>query len=320
MRALITGGHGFLGAAIVRQLREAGHEATAVSRQSGIDITEPAALASAMAGHDTVFHVAALAGVWGRTEDFERTNVLGTTNVIAACREAGVQRLIYTSSPSVTFGGTDHVNADNTLPYPTEWLADYPQTKAIAEQAVLAANSQSLATTALRPHLIYGPGDPHLLPRLVARARSGRLRIVGTGENQVSITYVENAAAAHLQAAAALTDSQSLPAGKAFFVNDAEPVLVWDWVNSVFAGIGISPVTRRVPAGLAYALGGVCEALWRGFGLSGEPPMTRFVAKQLSTSHTYSLSPAERAFGYVPVVSAQDALEATIRSLNRAPR
>lgn len=315
MRALVTGGHGFLGAAIVRQLRAAGHEATAASRQSGIDITEPTALATAMAGHDTVFHVAALAGVWGRTQDFERTNVQGTTNVIAACRDAGVQRLIYTSSPSVTFGGTDHVNADNTLPYPTAWLADYPRTKAIAEQAVLAANSEQLATTALRPHLIYGPGDPHLLPRLVARAKSGRLRIVGSGENQVSITYVENAAAAHLQAAVALTDSTRLPAGKAFFVNDAAPVRVWDWVNSVFEGIGIQPVRRRVPGGLAYAVGGACELAWRTFGLRGEPPMTRFVAKQLSTSHTYSLVPAQLAFGYQPVVAASEALAATITSL-----
>ena len=318
MRAFVTGGHGFLGAAIVRQLRDAGHQATPASRQSGVDITEPRALAAAMAGHDTVFHVAALAGVWGRRQDFERTNVEGTHNVIAACRAVGVKRLVYTSSPSVAFGGTDQVDADNTLPYPRTWLADYPRTKAAAEQAVLAANGDALTTTALRPHLIYGPGDPHLLPRLVARARTGRLRIVGSGENIVSITYVENAAAAHLQAATALAHPARLPAGKAFFVNDAEPVRVWDWVNTVLAGIGVTPVRKRIPAGLAYALGAACELAWGSLGLSGEPPMTRFVARQLSTSHTYSLGPARAAFGFVPHVSADTALAETIRSLQGA--
>ena len=312
MRALVTGGHGFLGAEIVAQLRAAGHHATPASRQSGVDILDRVALTEAMVGHDVVFHVAAKAGVWGPAAEFEACNVMGTQNVLAAARATGVARLVYTSSPSVVFAGDDHLDAGNDLPYPLRWLADYPRTKALAEQRVLAANDPSLRTVALRPHLIYGPGDPHPLPRLLARARAGRLRIVGKGDNRVSLTYVKNAAAAHLQAAIALAEPDSDAAGRAFFVNDAEPVVLWAWLEQVFAGVGIAPVRRHVPAGLAYALGGAAEWVWRTLSLHGEPPMTRFVALQLATSHTYSLGPAQAAFGYAPPVAGKAALAETL--------
>lgn len=315
MKAFVTGGNGFLGAELVRQLRAAGHEATAASRQTGIDILDPGGLVKAMAGHDVVFHVAALAGVWGRPGDFERTNILGTDNVLQAMRQLGIGRLVYTSSPSVVFDGGDHVDATSALPYPTRFLADYPRTKAVAEQRVLAANGPCLATVALRPHLIYGPGDPHLLPRLLARARAGRLRIVGGGDNRVSLSFVENAAAAHLQAALALTSHDSPPAGRAFFVNDPEPVRLWDWLNQLFGQLGVAPVTRRVPARVAYGAGALAELLWRWFSLGGEPPMTRFVALQLATHHTYSLAEAREAFGYEAPVSAEEALARTVESL-----
>ncbi|GDX81094.1 3-beta hydroxysteroid dehydrogenase [Deltaproteobacteria bacterium] len=315
MNALVTGGHGFVGTELVRQLRMAGHHATPASRQTGVDIGDRAGLVRAMAGHDVVFHVAAKAGVWGPRAEFERTNVVGTENVIAACREAGVRRLVFTSSPSVVFDGGDHVNASNDLPYPTSFLADYPRTKAEAERLVLGANGPGLATTALRPHLVYGPGDPHLLPRLIARARARRLRIVGDGRNAVSLTFVENAAAAHLQAALALTDHTARGAGRAFFVNDAEPVLLWTWLSALFERLSLPPVTRHVPVGIAYGAGAVAEWIWRGFQLAGEPPMTRFVARQLSTCHTYDLAPARAAFGFAPPVSGVDAFERTITAL-----
>ncbi len=314
MNALVTGGHGFLGAEIVRQLRAAGHTATPVSRQSGVDIVEPGSLRAAMTGHDTVFHVAALAGVWGRRQDFERTNIEGTRSVLTACRDLGITRIIYTSSPSVTFDGHDHTNAGNDLPYPTSWLADYPRTKAEAERLVLAANSAQIATVALRPHLIYGPGDPHLLPRLLARARAGRLRIVGEGQNLVSLSFVENAASAHVAAALGLSPGAPC-AGTAYFVNDAEPVRVWDWLNEVFAALGVPSVTRRVPAGVAYGAGVLLEGAWSIFGLDGEPPMTRFVAKQLSTSHTYDLGPARDDLGWTPAVDGREAQRRTIEAL-----
>jgi nucleoside-diphosphate-sugar epimerase len=319
MKAFVTGGNGFLGAEIVRQLRAAGHEVTAASRQTGVDILDPGGLRVAMAGHDVVFHVAALAGVWGRAADFERTNILGTDNVLQAARELGVGRLVYTSSPSVVFDGGDHLDGTSALPYPARFLADYPRTKAIAEQRVLAANGHGLATTALRPHLIYGPGDPHLVPRLLARARAGRLRIVGRGDNRVSLSFVENAAAAHIQAANALAGPTSPPAGRAFFVNDPEPVRLWDWLNTLFRRVGAPTVERRVPAGLALAAGAVLEGAWRLFGLGGEPPMTRFVALQLATHHTYSLAEAREAFGYAPPVEGTEGFERTVAACRAPP-
>ena len=247
--------------------------------------------------------------------DFERTNILGTDNVLEAMRDLGIGRLVYTSSPSVVFDGGHHLDGTSALPYPERFLADYPRTKAAAEQRVLAANGPGMATTVLRPHLIYGPGDPHLLPRLLARARAGRLRIVGNGENRVSLTFVENAAAAHLQAAVALVDHTSPPAGRAFFVNDAEPVKLWEWLNGLFGALGVAPVRSRVPAGLAQAAGAVAELVWRLFALRGEPPMTRFVALQLATHHTYSLAEAREAFAYDPPVDGNTALQRTVEAL-----
>lgn len=324
MKALVTGGGGFLGSAIVRQLLAGGHDATVYARGEypavealgarGVrgDIADADAVARAAEGHDVVFHVAAITGVWGPRDTFVRTNVDGTRGVIEGCRRAGVARLVYTSSPSVIFDGTDHVDADDTLPYPSRYEAHYPETKAEAERLALAANGPALATTALRPHLIYGPEDPSLLPRVLARHRAGRLRIVGDGQNRVSLTFVENAAAAHLQAAAALTGPDAPGAGRAFFVNDAEPVQLWAWINSLFEGVGLPRLERSVPAGVARAAGTVAEGVWSLFGLAGEPPMTRFVASQLSASHTYSLAPARAAFGYAPPVDGELALRTTI--------
>ncbi len=323
MKALVTGGGGFLGSALVRALLNDGHDATAVGRHDypavaalgaktgRVDVTDRDGVFAAVDGHDTVFHVAAKAGVWGDRGEYERINVAGTNNVIEACREHGVRRLIYTSSPSVVFGGRDHENADATLPYPPHYECDYPETKAAAERAVLAANSETLATTSLRPHLIYGPEDPHLLPRVFERARTGRLRIVGDGDNEVSITYVDNAAAGHLQAAKQL-EPGSAWAGQAFFINDPEPVALWSWLNALLEELGIPKVTRRVPLPFARGTGTLAEGIWRLLSLSGEPPMTRFVASQLATSHTYTIEPAREAFGYAPPVSATDALDRTV--------
>ena len=323
MKALVTGGGGFLGSALVRALLDDGHEVTAVGRNdypavaalgaktARVDVTDRDGVLGAVGGHDTVFHVAAKAGVWGNRGEYQRINVAGTNNVIEACREHGVRKLIYTSSPSVVFGGHDHRNADASLPYPPHYECDYPETKAAAERAVLAANSETLATASLRPHLIYGPQDPHLLPRVFDRARKGRMRIVGDGDNEVSVTYVDNAAAGHLQAARRLEPGVDW-AGRAFFINDPEPVALWAWLNGLLDRLGLPRVTRRVPLSLARGAGTVAEGIWRALSLSGEPPMTRFVASQLATSHTYSIEPAREAFGYAPPVSAIDALDRTV--------
>lgn len=311
MKAFVTGGAGFLGAEVVRQLRAAGHEVTSASRRSGVDICNFDTLRTAMAGHDLVFHVAALPGVWGKTAEFEATNVGGTENVIRACRELGIRKLVSTGSPSSVFDGKDHLDAGNDLPYPERFEADYPRTKAASEKLVLAANSPELATVSLRPHLIYGPEDTWLLPRVFDRAKKGRLRIVGPGKNKVSLTFIENAAAAHLQAAAAL-DYGAACAGKPFFVTDPEPVELWPWLNELLVGVGIRPVTGHVSLGLAHAAGTVAEWVWRTFDLAGDPIMTRFMAGQLGTSHTYTLQPAREAFGYAPPVSNAEAFRRTV--------
>jgi nucleoside-diphosphate-sugar epimerase len=258
-----------------------------------------------------VFHAAARAGGWGDPGDYWRTNLGGTEAAIAACRTAGVPRLVYTSSPSVVFDAGDHERAGNDLPYPSHYLAAYPESKAAAERRVLAANDDALATLALRPHLIYGPGDPHLLPRLFERARKRHLRIVGSGENRVSVTYVANAARAHRQAAEGL-EPGAARAGRAYFVNDAEPVALWPWLNELLAGVGLPPVTRRIGEATARRIGAVCEAAWRLLRLPGEPPMTRFVAAQLARSHWYDPTPARDAFGFVAPVGRDEALRRTL--------
>ena len=187
----------------------------------------------------------------------------------------------------------------------------YPETKAIAERMVLAANSPLLSTVALRPHLIYGPRDPHLLPRLILRAKAGRLRVVGDGQNQVSITYIDNAVAGHLAAAARLEPGAAC-AGKAYFLCDEEPVRIWDWLGQLFSRLGIRPVKGNVPLGVARFAGGLAELTWKGLSLDGEPPMTRFIASQLATSHTYDLTPARRDFGFAPPVDGKTALDRTV--------
>jgi len=326
LRALVTGGGGFLGRHLVAALLERGDRVVAYSRgvypelaERGVecargDLGDRAALARACAGVDAVFHVAAKAGIWGDEREYVRTNVDGTQNVIEACRAAGVPRLVFTGSPSACFDGRDHRMAGNDLPYARAFLAPYPRTKAEAERRVLAANGAGgLATCALRPHLIVGPDDPHLLPRLVARARAGRLAIVGDGKNEVSLTWIGNAVRAHLAAADRLAPGAP-HAGKAYFVAQKEPVVLWEWLASLLGRLGIPPPTRRVPLAVAYSAGAALEAWWRLRGLAGEPPMTRFLALELARSHSFDIGPAQRDFGYAELVPMAEVTERLVAS------
>ncbi len=266
----------------------------------------------AVKGMDAVIHVAAKAGVWGAAADYESSNITATQNLLDACVQHGVTRFVFTSSPSVTFNGGDAGNADESLPYPAKHLAHYPRTKAEAERRVLAANQPgSLLTCALRPHLVYGPGDPHLLPRLVKRAKQGRLAWIGEG-NRVDVTYVDNAAHAHLLALDALATQSPKVAGKVYFISQGNPVQPDVWVGNLLSAIGIPPVTRRVKLSMAYAAGSVMEAVWSLFRLEGEPLMTRFVAAQLGTSHDYNLNAARNELGYAPIVSDDEAHRRTV--------
>lgn len=330
MHALVTGAGGFLGQNITRQLVARGDRVRAFSRgrypfldESGVesiqgDIQDTAAVERACRGMDAVFHVAAIAGIWGPWKTFYGANVLGTRSVIAACRRNKVPRLVYTSSPSVTFAGVDQCGIDESAPYPTRWLAHYPHSKALAEQEVLAANDgEELLTCALRPHLIWGPGDQHLIPRLLARAGEGKLRRVGDGKNLIDAVYVENAAAAHLQAADVLVPGSPV-CGKAYFVSNGEPVNCWDWINEILSLNGLPPVKKTISYGAAYALGGILEGIWTLTGRTDEPPMTRFLAAQLATSHYFNISAARRDFAYEPRVSMAEGmrkLRAAISSL-----
>lgn len=323
MKVLVTGAGGFLGGAIARKLVERGDSVRSFSRgehpalaalgaeQARGDLADLDAVRGAARGCEAVFHVAALPGVWGRYEDFHRANALGTENVIRACREAGIARLVHTSTPSVVFDGRDMEGADESAPYAAHPEAHYPATKILAERAVLAANGPDLATVALRPHLIWGPGDNHLVPRILARARAGRLRIVGDGRNRVDIVYVDNAADAHLLALDRLTAEgpRAVCAGRAYFVTDGEPRPLWDVVNRILAAGGLPPLTRKVPGGVAVAAGAACELVWRAFGLGGEPPMTRFVARELATSHWFDISAARRDLGYSPAFGYEEGMQ-----------
>ncbi len=320
MNALVTGGGGFLGAAIVRRLAARGDRVRSLSRgrypeldalgveQIRGDVADAGAVDAAVLGCDAVFHVAAKAGIWGRYADYHRANVVGTQNVLDACRKLGVRRLIYTSSPSVVFDGRDMEGVDESTPYPTHYEAAYPRTKAEAERRVLAANGPDLATVALRPHLIWGPGDNHLIPRILERGGAGRLRRIGRANKLVDSTYIDNAADAHLLAADRLSP-ESPVAGRAYFITNGVPTPIWDLVNRILATGGVGPVTRTVPAWLAYTAGGLLEAAYMMLGRRDEPPMTRFVVRELTTAHWFNIAAARRDLGYEPKVSIAEGLK-----------
>jgi nucleoside-diphosphate-sugar epimerase len=320
VNALVTGGGGFLGGAVVRRLIARGDRVRSLSRdrhraldalgveQHQGDVADAVAVSAAVAGCDVVLHVAAKAGLWGRYLDYHRANVGGTENVVAACCKHDVRRLVYTSSPSVIFDGRDMEGVDESVPYPAHYDAPYPKTKAIAERLVLAANGPDLATVALRPHLIWGPGDNHLVPRILARGRAGRLRRIGHGDNKIDATYIDNAADAHLLAADRLAPGSPI-AGKTYFIANGEPTPMWDLVNRILAAAGVAPVTRSVPVWAAVNAGRLFEVVYWLLGRSDEPPMTRLLARELATSHWFDLTAARRDLGYAPGVTTAEGLE-----------
>ncbi len=327
---LVTGGTGFLGRRLVERLLAQGRLVTVLARHPAPDLErrgvrfvraaldDAPAVAAACAGAGTVFHVAARVGVWGPADEFFRANVLGTRAVIDGCRRHGVPRLVFTSSPSVVFNGRDLAGADEALPLTTRCPSPYPVTKAAAEREALAASGDRLRVTALRPHLIWGVGDPHLVPRVLARARAGRLRIIGPGRNRVDMVHVENAVDAHLLAEAALAREDASAAGRAFFITNGEPVFLWEWINALLTGLGQPPVTRRVPLPAATAAGAACELAWRLLRLRGEPPLTRFVAAELAKDHWFDLTAARRVLGYAPRVSMAEGTAELIAHLRVA--
>ena len=329
MRCLVTGGGGFLGRYIVEQLLDRGDSVRTFSRgdypalrEIGAetvvgDIRNRQQVSDACNSMDAVFHTAAIAGIWGPREKFFGINTEGTSNVIAGCREHGIGKLVFTSSPSVTFDGRDQKNVNESAPYPKTWMCSYPETKALAEQEVLAANgTHEMATCALRPHLIWGPRDSHLIPRLLDRAKSGKLRIVGDGKNLVDMVYVENAAAAHLQACDRL-NGDSPVAGRAYFISQGEPVNCWDWINDILALAGLPKLEKRISYPAAVRVGSVLESVYRLLRIQSEPRMTRFLAAQLATDHYFDLTRAREDFGYDPQISTEEGMRRLALEIQR---
>jgi nucleoside-diphosphate-sugar epimerase len=325
---LVTGGGGFLGTAVIKLLRQRGLTVRSLSRhdyphlgelgveQVQADIADPGRVVRAVEGCDTVFHTAAKAGIWGLEREYHQTNVQGTRNVINACRAAGARQIIFTSSPSVVFNGRDLEGVDETAPYSGRFEAAYPRTKAISERMILESNSGELATIALRPHLIWGPGDNNLLPRIIARARAGQLRRIGRRNPLIDPIYIENAAEAHLLAAERLEPGSPI-SGKTYFITQGETIPLWDMIDRLLNAAKVGPVRRSISRPLALAAAGLLEAAYRLSGRRDEPPMTRFLARQLSTTHWFRIDAARRDLNYEPRVSIAEGLQRLERWLQR---
>jgi len=329
--ALVTGGGGFLGRYIVEQLLRRGDRVTVFARGNypelvaqGVhlvrgDLRDRDAIVHACQGAQIVYHVAAKAGLWGPWDDFYTVNVIGTENVIAACQANNIRRLVFTSSPSVIFDGHDQQGLNEDVPYPAHYENPYPATKALAEQMVRSANNESLMTVSLRPHLIFGPRDNHLLPALIARARKGMVPQVGDGSNQVDLTYVEDAAYAHLLAADALQPGSPAVGppghGHVYFISQGEPVVLWQWIADLLHRLELPPVRLKLPLAAARGLGAAMTAMYRWLKLPGEPPLTPFLASELAQHHYYDISRARDELSYAPRFTMQEAAERTIQWL-----
>ncbi|MCS6155110.1 NAD-dependent epimerase/dehydratase family protein [Shewanella baltica] len=343
--AFVTGAGGFLGKAICLRLLAAGIKVTGFARGHypelealGVvmlqgDLVNKDQLQQAMQGCDIVFHVASKAGVWGDRDSYFCPNVKGAANVIAACKALKINKLVYTSTPSVTFAGQDESGIDESTPYATRFLNHYAHSKAIAEKMMLDANQvgdmplenpdvtqlssqvttqatapYALKTVALRPHLIWGPGDPHLVPRVLARGRLNKLKLVGREDKLVDTIYIDNAAYAHVLAALELCQAKPKCQGKTYFLSNDEPITMAKMLNLILACDALPPVTKRVPQSVAYVAGAVLETVYFLLKKQEEPMMTRFVARQLSCSHYFDISAAKRDLGYRTLVSINEGM------------
>ena len=320
MKVFLTGGGGFLGFAIVKQLMQEGYEVVTYSRKKyevieklGIhhyqgSVFHYETLRNAMYGCEAVIHSAAKIGMWGDYSSFYETNVTGTENILRACRELNIPYLLYTSSASVTYQGSSE-GKNESLPYPEKFDAAYPKTKALAEQAVLKANCLNLVTCSLRPHLVWGPGDPYFIPQLFERRRRGTLRLIGNKQFLVDTTYVDNAARAHLQVLKMMQLSAPVVAGKAYFISQDEPIAIAAFINRILEAGQLLPVNKRVNSKVAMAAGWFFQNIFELLSIESQPPITVFLAKQLSSSHWYDISAAKRDFGYSPIITIDEGMK-----------
>lgn len=326
MKIIVTGGRGFLGTHLSKKLISLGHEVHTIGRSKVEetydsnnkcfhhcnDLIKDNLPQAVWAGTELIFHVAAKAGIWGNYNEFYKTNVVITEKILKACENFGIPKLIYTSTPSVVFSGHPIRNGDESLAYGKTDLSPYAETKAIAERKVLNANiNGKFQTIALRPHLVWGNGDPHLLPRVISRHRSGKLKIVGDGKNYVDLTHIENVTHAHICAMQAMLKNKDL-GGYSFFIGQGEPVNLWSWLNEMFGSVGLPTLSNQINHKNAYFAGRCLEKIWSILKLKGEPPMTRFVACQLAHDHWFSINSAKEKIGYQPIISMKDALDKSL--------
>ena len=316
-KVLVTGGGGFLGKAIVRRLVDRGDQVRSLARnfypeleKMGVDqiqgdISDPDAVARACEDRTIVYHVAAKPPPWGRYADYHQTNVVGTQNVIDSCLDQNQSNLIFTSTPSVVHNGKDIEGADESMPYPKKFSGHYAKTKAIAEQLVVKAARNKLKTIILRPHKIWGPGDNQILTRLVARAH--KLKQIGHGNNLIDVTYIDDAADAHILAADKLKAHPGL-SGNIYFISQGEPVLAWYMVNEFLKAAGCSPVKKSVPFRIAWVTGALLEVIYKVLHLSKEPYITRFLVETVSQSNWFTIDAAKRDLGYTPQISIDEGL------------
>ncbi len=317
-KVLVTGGGGFLGRAIVKKLLKDKVIVKSFARnlyqqlsRLGVeqiqgDLSNKNDVVNACKGCTSVFHVAAKPGIWGTWQEYYSVNYIGTLNVIKACKKNKVSRLIHTSSPSVIFNGKDMEGVDETYPYPEKFEGYYSETKAMAEKIVLGCSSNTLKTIILRPHLIWGPGDNHLIPGIIKRSK--RLKKIGRTDDLVDTIYIDNAADAHVLAWEKLKKNPGL-SKSIYFISQDQPISKWEMADRFLQAAGLPPVKGYVSKKTAFWAGAVFEIFYRLFNIKKEPVMTRFAAKELATSHWFDISKAKNELGYVPKVSIEQGLE-----------
>jgi nucleoside-diphosphate-sugar epimerase len=327
MKVLVTGSRSLLGAEIVRRLVARGdtvavlqRSPSAVAAELGLaeflgDVVDDEVVARAVEGMDAVIHLAARVGVVGTREQFFTTNVVGTRVVLAAAQSAGVQRFVFVSSPSVAHTGDALAGHGADRADPRRAKGEYSKSKALAEQEVLAADGQGITTIAVRPHLVWGPGDTQLIGRIVERAQQGRLALVAGGRPLIDTTYLDNAADAVIAAA----DHADAGHGRAFIVSNGEPRTVEEILHRICLAAGEAPPTRSVPRALAWGAGAFAEALWKLGGRDDDPPMTRFLAGQLGTAHWFDLRETRDVLQWEPRVSLDEGFDRLRASFAAGP-
>jgi nucleoside-diphosphate-sugar epimerase len=322
-KVLVTGGTGFLGSHLCFKLQKLGYEVISLSRRPGeelndvgikqvqIDLSSPNTdLDEVVKSVDVIFHTAGKVGMWGAWEEFYQVNYIGTQNLVDSAKRNGIRHFIYTSTPSVVFDNHDIQGGNEDLPYAKRSKSLYARSKILAEQYVLMNTDDQFKTVALRPHLIFGPGDQNLIPRIIAKAQAGRLRKIGDGKNKVDVIYIDNAVEAHIKAYEALKNNSINVSGKAFFIAQEKPVILWDFIDKVLARYQLPKVQGRIPYFVAYMIASLIEWVFKAFRITKrEPPTTRFIVMQLAKSHYFSHKNAKTILGYEPKLNTDEAIK-----------